>query len=313
MIALSIACLVLTALVAWLLVRNNQLHGEVLHFKERLSEVATQRNEAWDKYDELRSRAKVLASDVNKLTRPFLIWLFAISTAWAQQVATPPPENRLPHLSIFTSSQYRSIPAEAAIVHAFEADPNLVKLRRQTNFHHYTDQDPLYKTRYAKTVPLDRFPAIMLQRADGGYVYKATGSNVPAATAIFDEMLHYASLDPLTGPADSKEARPWRPWQVRDISYQLQGVPDVNGPPFVFDGDCPDGKCPLNPDTPPVYPPSDSSLPRLPDSIELGGRHPVRETGAVIVIAIGLFIGAVVLFVGGLIVLGLVWLVSRSK
>jgi hypothetical protein len=230
--------------------------------------------------------------------------------AWPQQVSTPPPENTFPHLSIFTSPLYKSIPDQAALVNAFATDPNLANVKRGTNFHHYTDRDPLYKARYAKTIPVDRFPAIMLQRADGAYVYKATGSNVPSSpSAIFDEMAYYAKLDPLTGPADSKEARPWRPWQLRDISTRMDnGIPDVDGPPQ----DCPDGNCPIpNDNVAPSYP-SDSSFAPA-DSVELGGRrHPVRETGALIVILVGCVVGLIVLVGGGLFILGVAWLVSRG-
>lgn len=242
-----------------------------------------------------------------------LICLICPSLAIAQQVPTPPPENRRPHLSIFTTDLYRSIPEEAALVDAFDKDPQLKQLKSQTNFHHFTNSGPLgtlYKARFSKVIPPDRFPAILLQRADGGYVYKATGSNVPSSpSAIFDEMAHYAKLDPLTGPADSKEARPWfRP--LRDISYQLQGVADVDGPPQDCP-DCPDGRCPVPDDTAPSYPDS-SNAPLQPDSVELGGRHPVRETGALVVILIGLLIGGFVLVCGGIILLGIVWLVSRA-
>ena len=241
-----------------------------------------------------------------------LICLICVNSVWAQQVQLPPPENTLPHLSIFTSPFYKSMPEHAALVKAFESDPNLAKVKRGTNFHHYTDRDPLYKARYAKTVPPDRFPAIMLQRADGGYVYKATGSNVPSSpSAIFDEMAHYAKLDPLTGPADSKEARPWRPWQVRDISYQLQGIADVDGPPQDCP-DCPGGTCPPRDpgEVPPSLSPGDSSI-APPDSVELGGRHPVRETGAVIVILVGCLVGLIVLFGGGLFILLVAFIISR--
>lgn len=222
----------------------------------------------------------------------------------AQQVPTPPPENSRPHLSIFTSSLYRLLPEDAALVKAFETDPQLIKVKAGTNFHHYTDRDPLYKARYAKTIPLDRLPAIMLQRADGGYVYKATGSNVPSSPSdIFDEMAHYAKLDPLTGPSDSQEARPW---QVRAL-YLDDGIPDVDGLPQ----DCPGGRCPVPNDTVPND--NDNLAPNYPDSAELGGRrHPVRETGAIIVILVGCVVGLIVLIGGGLFILGVAWLVSRG-
>ena len=227
------------------------------------------------------------------------------SACWAQQVQLPPPENTRPHLSIFTSAHYQGIPAEAALVKAFATDPALVEIRQSTNWHHYLDTGrgaAVYKERFGKIVPPDRFPAIMLQRADGGYVYKATGSNVPSDPAnILEEMRHYAQLDPLTGPADSKEARPWNR-QIRDISYQLQGVDDVDGPP------CPDGNCPL-PDS--DLPPGDSSLsPAPPDSVELGGgrNHPVRNITALIVIGVGLVVACLVLLGGCLFLAMLVYL-----
>jgi hypothetical protein len=273
--------------------------GRIMRLKVELAEAEaardlarTQRSEAWQARDAIASRAKTIAKDAGQLWREFLAVLLVAassSAAIAQQVATPPNDTR-PFLSIFTHGTYANIPHEAELVRAFDTDPSLLKIRSQCRYKHYTETDPLYRDRFAKLIPLDRLPAILLQRNDGAYVYKATASNVPDSPLdIFDEMSHFAKLDPLNGPADSVEARPYSAWQIIQQSG-LDGIPDVDGPP----SDCPDGRCPV-PSYPDATPQADPTGGLLPDSAELlPGRTPIRNMGAAVVFLVGL-----VLLVGG--------------
>ncbi len=189
-----------------------------------------------------------------------------VASAAAQQVANPPTDNR-PYLSIFTSAHYAGTPHEAALVKAFAEDANLRAIKSQCRWNHFLPHDAFYKQRFQKLIPIDRLPAILLQRADGGYVYKATGSNVPdSAAEIFDQMSHYAALDPLRGPADSIEARPFDKWRARITGDG--GIPDVDGPP----SDCPDGRCPL-PDALPDYGPAPFKFPPTRPSCSAATAH----------------------------------------
>lgn len=240
--------------------------------------------------------------DVCKL----IIFLIAISSsAIAQQVATPPEDNR-PYLSIFTNSLWAGIPHEAALVKAFETDPNLRSIKNQCRWNHFRPDDAFYKQRFAKLIPPDRFPAILLQRADGGYVYKSTGSNVPDSGAeIFDEMSHYAALDPLRGPADSIEARPFDKWRARITGDG--GVPDIDGPPR-----CPDGNCPL-PDALPDYGPGPVQIPA--DSAELlggGERMPIRNMAAAAVFVVGIMAAALLGLFGFLFLVVVVYIIAKA-
>jgi hypothetical protein len=227
------------------------------------------------------------------------------ATASAQQVATPPEDNR-PYLSIFTNAQYAGIPHEAALVKAFETDPNLIAIKSQCRWNHYQPHDQFYKQRFAKLIPPDRLPAVLLQRSDGGYVYKATGSNVPDSGAeIFDEMSHYAGLDPLRGPADSREARPFDKWRLRITGDG--GVPDIDGPPR-----CPDGKCPL-PDALPDYPSGPVQIPA--DSAELlggGDRMPIRNMAAAAVFVVGIMAAAMLGLFGLMFLVVVVYLLAKA-
>jgi hypothetical protein len=234
----------------------------------------------------------------------------ALLVAWsavavAQEQSTRPTDQR-PHLSIFTSAFCAKVPHEAELVRAFASDPSLAAIRTQCHWHHYTPNDPIYKERFRKIIPPDRLPAVLLQRADGGYVYKATGSNVPnSAAELFDEMAHYASLDPLKTPADSIEARPYSSWATI-MQSGLDGIPDVDGPPQ----DCPDGNCPLPDSVAPVTP---AAGPALPDSAELlGGRQPIRNAGAAVIWIIGGVVALALCAGFGVLFLGVIYLVVKS-
>jgi hypothetical protein len=231
-----------------------------------------------------------------------VVFLVAAGSAFGQQVANPPEDTR-PYLSIFTNAQYAGIPHEAALVKAFATDPNLQAIKSQCRWNHYLPHDAFYKQRFAKLIPPDRLPAVLLQRADGGYVYKSTGSNVPDSGAeIFDEMSHYAALDPLRGPADSIEARPFDKWRLR-ISGD-GGVPDVDG--------CPDGTCP-KPDALPDYSPGPVQIPA--DSAELlggGERMPIRNMAAAGVFLVGIMLAGMVLLFGLLFLVVIVYLLSKA-
>lgn len=276
---------ILGLIIAYQFFRIRALELGLSEMRDARDDAREHRNKTWDQATDARSTLVRLSREANEAARK-LFGLLALaiatsSTAVAQQVATPPNDTR-PYLSIFTHGTFANIPHESELVRAFEADPSLRQIRNQCRWHHYTENDPLYRDRYAKLIPLDRLPAILLQRNDGAYVYKSTGSNVPDSPLdIFDEMSHYAKLDPMRGPADSVEARPYSAWQII-TQTGIDGVPDVDGPP----SDCPDGRCPV-----PSYPDAtpDASQQIQPDSAELlPPRMPIRNMGAALVFVVGL-------------------------
>lgn len=216
----------------------------------------------------------------------------AVLAAGAAAAQDRPQVDRRPHLSIFTHAQYRQIGTEAAIVAAFANDDALRGLVQNSHFHHYTEQDPLYRARFARSVPLDQFPAILLQKADGGYVYKATGPRVPTTAAgIREEIAYYASLDP--------QSRPDTPRNQSGID----GVPDIDGPP----SDCDGGTCPA----------PGGLLPGLatPDSAELlrvaQQTGPIRNITAAIILVAAVLIALAMAVFGGVILLALLYVLSK--
>ena len=62
-------------------------------------------------------------------------------------------------------------------------DPSLNKFKSSTNFHVYTRDNPLYLGRFAATVPVSIFPAVLYTDPSGGYIYSFDRSSVPSSLA----------------------------------------------------------------------------------------------------------------------------------
>jgi hypothetical protein len=181
----------------------------------------------------------------------------------AQQITPDPGDASKPYFSIFTHEDYARRSSEATLVRNVQSGA-LGAFAQTCHFKHYTPADPMYRDRFARSIPASEFPVIMVERSgQGGYVYKMSGGRIPATdTEILEEIKFYSRLD----PAAQSGARE----QV-----------------------CPPEGCP--PDTPQF--PSYEPAPQLPDSAELFDRTPVRDSLASMAqIVIGCVAAGFVLF-----------------
>lgn len=62
----------------------------------------------------------------------------------------------------------------------FTSDRDLVTLRTKSDFQVYTQDNALYRQRYARLVPPDQMPAIVLQDASGGHIHACGKSMIPS-------------------------------------------------------------------------------------------------------------------------------------
>lgn len=62
-------------------------------------------------------------------------------------------------------------------------ESSMNKFKSSTNFHVYTRDNPLYLGRFAATVPVSSFPAVLYTDPSGGYIYSFDRSSVPSSLA----------------------------------------------------------------------------------------------------------------------------------
>ncbi len=98
----------------------------------------------------------------------------------AEQVVELPEDAGECHLSLFVGPDWRARPADRRLVAWFDTEPRLVSLRSQCHFHLSIQGDALYG-RFAAAITTT--PAVVLQRADGKVLYKASGANMPPTSA----------------------------------------------------------------------------------------------------------------------------------
>lgn len=167
-------------------------------------------------------------------------------TAFAQQTVPDPADSSKPYLSVFTHSDYAARPAETELIRNMQSG-RLVQFARGCHFKHYTDEDPIYRNRFSDLFPVSTFPVVCVQRSDGAYWYKASGSRIPrSADALLEEIEFYIKLDPALDTQTKEQI-------------------------------CPPGGCPPNEprfppqDEPrfPLFRPTEPELPTLPDSSDL--------------------------------------------
>jgi hypothetical protein len=129
-------------------------------------------------------------------------------------------------------------------------DPRFVNMRKGssvTSVQYYAADNPLYKTRFAKAIPADQFPVIVLTDADGGHIHAAGGNFIPPtvdqlyadmskALELYTDARQNAPAQGLVGSGAIKtfgySFNPNVSPQQRLVSYQQN--PE----------DCPDGICP---------------------------------------------------------------------
>lgn len=107
------------------------------------------------------------------------------------------------YITVFTHADWAKRPEEKALIEAIRSEP-LRSTVLAHRFNHYTTNMGIYKSRWADKFPEEVLPVIIRQKPDGGYVYKASGQNIPSgARAILNDMKLYNQLIP--GDHDSAD------------------------------------------------------------------------------------------------------------
>lgn len=142
----------------------------------------------------------------------------ATAPAQPEQPATRPYVNdrviHLPedggsyHTTILTHTNWEGVSRDRELVAWFTSDPRLASLRAQTHFHHYTDSNPLYRTRLAAAVPQQELPAVMIQSADGAVLCKFSGNTLPGDPMSLGDMLSDCFPRPAPPPAPGPQPLP---------------------------------------------------------------------------------------------------------
>lgn len=131
------------------------------------------------------------------------------------------PTNQRCSVALFVSTDSQS----QALLDWFNKDKYVVEFKTKCNFHAYTRDNPLYKSRYASIIPADQFPAVVFTAPDGGHIYVAARSQLPGSASQLMEAMqsafHVANKARAQRPANDSEAP----------------ALEVNAP------DCPDGSC----------------------------------------------------------------------
>lgn len=139
-------------------------------------------------------------------------------------------------LTLFVSTDQQS----QALLNWFNTDPALQKLKASVAYQAYAKGNPLYQSRYANTMPVESFPAVIFADQTGGHVYVATANTLPrSASALMGE------LSKAYNKQKAAKAAP----PTQDLNYS---------------GDCPDdGNCNvplLNPGRTPLINPNRTPL-----------------------------------------------------
>lgn len=115
--------------------------------------------------------------------------LLACAAAHAQ---TPPEDGD--RYSIVIVDQSPGSPAGDRLAAMLDAPP-LREIASQCHRLTLRTDSPLYRERYAAALPPSALPVLALVRPDGGVIYKASGSAIPAAQALAAELTHRAKVD----------------------------------------------------------------------------------------------------------------------
>lgn len=121
----------------------------------------------------------------------------------------------------------------------FTNDTKLAGLKSKCEYQEYTAENALYKTRYARIVPVSQFPAVLFLKPDGGHIHAAGGQMIPgSADALYEDMREGYTL---AKSVESAEAVHEQPGAIRETGYSWDA--SIN-PAMQLEQDCPDGFCP---------------------------------------------------------------------
>ncbi len=162
-----------------------------------------------------------------------LIAFLLLAAVCSAQPAKPPQDAASYYLTVITHADWAKRPGEKALIENITREP-MLGVAKAHRFNHYTTGKAIYKERYEQYFPEDALPVVIRQKPDGGYVYKASGRNIPTSSkALYDEMKFYAQLTPSEGqnsvqqePVDqTDEDNSERPWN-RPINIDEDVLPD---------------------------------------------------------------------------------------
>lgn len=144
---------------------------------------------------------------------------------FGDRVIDLPEDARSWHTSVFTADA--PTPRERQLLGWFSSDPQLVLLRQQTLFHHYTPRSAVY-SRYGN-VTAGGLPVVVLQDATGQVIFKASGENLPSAPwplvrGIIESIRAHCPHCPRPKPAPEPLPEP------DDTPAEKPVVPDIRGP-----------------------------------------------------------------------------------
>lgn len=141
-----------------------------------------------------------------------------------------PEDGDLWHTSLFVRGDYRRIDPDRRLMAAFESQPQLVSLRAQTQFHDYPAEGADYRDRFAKHVPPEQLPAVLLQKSDGTVVFKASGAHVADDPNRLARHIRQAiQEDCRNGRCRPRPVVPVQPapFQPQPLPYPVSPIPDL--------------------------------------------------------------------------------------
>lgn len=151
------------------------------------------------------------------------------------------PTNQRCSVALFVSTDQQS----QALLDWFNRDTSVAELKKRVNFQAYTRDNPLYKSRYSSIIPADQFPAVVFSAPDGGHIYVAARSQLPASAS----QLMKSMQDAFEVFTTARQQQPVNAGEAPAL--------EVNAP------DCPDGSC-TPADREPFFTPEQSREPLFP-------------------------------------------------
>jgi hypothetical protein len=138
-----------------------------------------------------------------------------------------PNDGQAWHTTVVTNEALT--PHERQVLAWFDREPQLVRLKQQTHFHHYTPKSAVYKN--VEPAIANGLPAVVVQDASGVIVYKVSGDNVPNAPwplvrGIIDCIRAHCPHCPRPKPKPTPEPQPTPVEPPTDKPV----IPDVVGP-----------------------------------------------------------------------------------
>jgi hypothetical protein len=114
---------------------------------------------------------------------------------------------------LITSDNPEQNPNEQAMIEWFRSDSHLHTLKATSNFYHYKESNPMYKSRF-KAFYGSNYPILALQKGKGQVVYKVSGENIPSNVKelVFD--LDKAIEQCRPQPKVEPKKEPFRPLQI---------------------------------------------------------------------------------------------------